>query len=336
VALFLVVFFLVGEVLLRVDSQLLNWDQGEVNLKNEQRTSTILTEVESGKYQAREGELRILVLGDSIMYGAGVPFENTFSQTLESKLRGLPAFQGGVRVLNASRPGNNTLRNRLDFEKYCDLFQPSIVILGYNLNDVYGVQTNETVAPAPVPAPEVAAAAAAAAPVATEKSLDRVRMLQQLIFSSKVVGWTLPKVNLELKLRGVVMPGSEFDHMIHQSHQKGYLGWEQSQPHLQFMIDYCQRRGAMLIGYLIPEFNMIDRYSFFKEAHQIISDYFTQRGVVVVQGAEPFLTQDIDYRTLAVSRHDGHPNAKAHGMMADHMVRVIQERWPARRTAAAP
>lgn len=81
-----------------------------------------------------EGELRILLLGDSVTFGSGVPIEATFGRRLESTLAsklGRP-----VRTVNAGVGGYNTLQERAALEKYADVIEPAVVILLYVNNDI--------------------------------------------------------------------------------------------------------------------------------------------------------------------------------------------------------
>jgi lysophospholipase L1-like esterase len=85
-----------------------------------------------GKKQ--EGEFRILLLGDSVTFGWGVPIEATFGRKLETKL----AAQLGrpVRTINAGVGGYNTVQEYAVLRAYADIVKPDAVILLYVRNDI--------------------------------------------------------------------------------------------------------------------------------------------------------------------------------------------------------
>ncbi|RKY41991.1 MAG: hypothetical protein DRP85_04300 [Candidatus Makaraimicrobium thalassicum] len=77
---------------------------------------------------------RILVLGDSITFGWGVPFEETYSKCLERKLN---RDSSGIKyqVINTG-VGNYSTRSEVDFLKKEGLkYDPDMIILGYFVND---------------------------------------------------------------------------------------------------------------------------------------------------------------------------------------------------------
>ena len=78
--------------------------------------------------------LRVLVLGDSVTLGWGVPMEETFSAQLESELEerlGRP-----VRTINSGVSGYNTEQELTFLRRHVDSMAPDLVILLYVENDV--------------------------------------------------------------------------------------------------------------------------------------------------------------------------------------------------------
>lgn len=82
-----------------------------------------------------EGTLRIVGIGDSIMWGWGVPIESTYLSDLERRLRsrGLP-----IQCLNLAVPGYNTEQEVAQFRRQGLALSPDLVIVGYALNDTEG------------------------------------------------------------------------------------------------------------------------------------------------------------------------------------------------------
>ncbi len=79
-----------------------------------------------------EGVHRILALGDSIIYGQGVPDDATFPAQLERELR---SRDRNVEVLNGGVPGFNNAAELVFLRDYGLPLRPSTVILGISLND---------------------------------------------------------------------------------------------------------------------------------------------------------------------------------------------------------
>ncbi len=75
---------------------------------------------------------RILILGDSIAYGANVNQSDIFSKILEKKLN---TNNKKYEVLNAAVGGYNTLQEKIWFEKKGLSYNPDIVLLAYDRSD---------------------------------------------------------------------------------------------------------------------------------------------------------------------------------------------------------
>ena len=79
---------------------------------------------------------RILMVGDSFTEGDGVYSNETFSKRLEEKLQGVP---GSVKfeVINAGVGSYSSLLEYLYLKNYGLQLQPDLVILNFDLSDVY-------------------------------------------------------------------------------------------------------------------------------------------------------------------------------------------------------
>jgi hypothetical protein len=79
------------------------------------------------------GTWRMVVLGDSYMFGQGVPEESTCVRHLERLL----VRPGGprVEVINTARTGYNTVNERAALDTLGLRFQPDLVLVGYLPND---------------------------------------------------------------------------------------------------------------------------------------------------------------------------------------------------------
>ena len=78
---------------------------------------------------------RIMVLGDSLTWGAGLGVEQRYSNLLESQLRKI-FTEKDIEVLNFGRAGASTTVELDLLRKHIDLVQPDLIIVGFSFNDV--------------------------------------------------------------------------------------------------------------------------------------------------------------------------------------------------------
>jgi lysophospholipase L1-like esterase len=100
-------------------------------------------EVVNNRYGFRERQFpvpkpkdtfRIVVLGDSFTWGAGLAVEQRYTNVLEDLLKAKYP-QKNTEVLNFGTPGGPTILQRDILRKYKDLAEPDLIILGFCLND---------------------------------------------------------------------------------------------------------------------------------------------------------------------------------------------------------
>ena len=80
------------------------------------------------------GTFRIVGVGDSSLFGWGVPFEDSGLKVLERRLNEKFAPQK-FEVINFSVPGYNTAMEADTFVERCLAYSPDLVILNFNTND---------------------------------------------------------------------------------------------------------------------------------------------------------------------------------------------------------
>lgn len=81
-----------------------------------------------------DGTVRIVVLGDSVSFGHGVPDDAPYPRVLEELLNH-PGAEGRYEVLNLGVPGYSAFQEYFDLGSSLNL-EPDLVILQFNLNDV--------------------------------------------------------------------------------------------------------------------------------------------------------------------------------------------------------
>jgi hypothetical protein len=321
------VFLSIGECLIRIEQTGIFFAAtGTERVRADVLPDEELQALDRAAAAASPDDVRIMVLGDSKLRGLGVDARDIASVQLQTILeRDVATPRGRIHVLNLSRAGNNTLQNKLTFLKYYRRFNPQIVIFGYNIDDVYGNNRDDSPA-GPTSAPSTPQPRANGVPHARRTVGDVARNVvsgvRRVLFHSQVLQFSLSKFNMELKLAGIVVPGTEFYHLVHASHRSDYEGWVESQHHLQQIIDVCHRERIALVVYVVPQLEMLPHFSVFDDVDGTVEQFFRARGIRTINGVTPFMHSDP--AAYAISRYDGHPNAKAHALIAQQWAQELE------------
>ncbi len=85
-----------------------------------------------------EGVFRIVVLGDSVTFGVGVPLERTWTKKLEERLNTLAEREGGprVEVLSLGVGGYNPYNQAALLEDVGLTYEPDLVLVQFCINDL--------------------------------------------------------------------------------------------------------------------------------------------------------------------------------------------------------
>ena len=231
-----------------------------------------------------EGEFRILTLGDSIVYGWGVPQDQIFTVRLEQLLQNRLGRM--VRVINSGIGGYNTVQEVKYFKQEGITFHPDLVVLTYVENDI-----EET-------------------PSHLISDVDAhtqsfpglvVRTLQKL--------WLCRLVDHVLRYGFHVR---EDDRPMPLSDRKG---WNDSMSAINELVSMCKAHNMPLMIFFYR--HKVDT------GNPLLYDVVSHaKGIPVKDVGQWFAGHDIS--TLILSKVDPHPNAEAHRMMAEHMAVDIQ------------
>ena len=105
--------------------------QGDVPVWTDARGMRIATTGDEARGKI-ENAYRVLILGDSLPFGWGVPYEDTFVFLLKQEIR---KDRPNAAVWNASVPGYSTWHEHLYLKSHVDKLQPNLVILCLFAND---------------------------------------------------------------------------------------------------------------------------------------------------------------------------------------------------------
>lgn len=253
---------------------------GRVPLSGSPRTVPYRTNADgfrdSARSAKRPGVPRVLVLGDSFTFGWGVLDDEPYPQRAEKRLRD----QGlDVEVINVGIPGYNTEQEAFLLDELMPKYQPDRVVVGYVVNDAEP-QGN-------VPQP----------PAVT------YRYVQSWLWEDA----------RELLLR----PSS---HKLATSvryldgFQPASPKWRESKAALGRIALSCRRAGAPLLVLVLPDTTEPFDASYpYGSIHGQVLAWSRELGVPAVDLLDTFRGRNhVDYMVPA----DGHPNARAHDLIA--------------------
>jgi GDSL-like Lipase/Acylhydrolase family len=238
---------------------------------------------------------RVVVLGDSFTWGAGVDFDDAYPQRLEralSRRRG-----GGVEVVNLALPGFKTDDELAVLEKQGLALAPDLVLLGYVLNDAEDESSAEK------RRAEDWIRTRAEAP----GLLDRSALLR---FVGRRLWATREGRRRVAAYRAMFADDAP--------------GWAASRKSLESIGALCRSHGVPVVVVLFPLFgNPLDQGYPFTDIHAKVAAAASRAGARVVDLLPAYrgLRSDL----LVVDAEDEHPNEIAHRIAAKTLLPVLDE-----------
>jgi hypothetical protein len=308
------VFALIGEAVLRFDKATLFFRGTRFEAIHESaKPSREISLLDASRFIPDSTCLRVMLLGDSKLYGAGVDLDSVFARHLQRLLfRSEQQNFEKVNVLDVTIPGANTQTNARVFRQHFTAYAPHIVVLGYNYDDVYQTvdsinTTTEVLTPG--------------ATTLTDRWINAFVAAKNVVYRSELLQYAFVNLSLELKIAGVILPGSVMHHMIYRAYDASYPGWQASQAEFGAIADSCRSHALPFMVYLVPQLEVLENHAMFDRVDAILIPALKSAGAQVVRGVEPFLgSRNEDF---ALSRYDGHPNEAAHRIMARQVAAAI-------------
>jgi lysophospholipase L1-like esterase len=234
------------------------------------------------------GELRILLLGDSVTFGWGVPAEATFGRKLESALAS--RLGRGVRTVNTGVGGYNTVQEYAVLRTRADVIEPDIVVLLYVSNDIEPID-------APFDPWSQVSLQGKSPPQVVRILLGKswLYRLGDFAFRYAQGGGLAP---LDKKARGVMESLTALEGMATLCRERGIF-------FVTFFYRTKREPSGALLSSLLSEIQTIGR----------------NYGFPVVD-IEPWWG-DLDMRTLTNSTIDSHPNQRGHEILAAGMAAFL-------------
>jgi hypothetical protein len=248
------------------------------------------------------GVRRMLSLGDSFAWGAGVEFEDAYPQRLE---RGLSRRRREPwRVVNLALPGMNTVDEASQLTEEGFAYQPDIVLVGYVLNDSEDAE---------------AAEARRARDWAEEREQKRdPRLLDRSALYRAVAGRLFATAENRRRVAGYL-----------SMYTPTAPGWAAGQKALKLMGGLCRERGVPLVVVIFPLFGqpLDDSYPFLP-IHTRVSEAASAAGAKVIDLWPIY--RGLRWDLLVVDgAEDEHPNEIAHRIAADAILKALDDVVPA-------
>lgn len=271
------------------------------------------------------GTERILVLGDSFTWGVGLDVRETIPKRLEALLA-----EGGrdVEVVNASEPGHNTVQELLRLQELGPLYQPDLVLLVYNLNDI---EYLPDLADPKERAPEEDAVPV----VEIDPGEDVTRFsrnaglrgrLLALERRSVLVRILVPRVGMLLRRLGLLDSVEvSWVEKIYQGFTDENPGWRESRRALDSIAGYCREEGC---GFVVAVYPLLVELKSYKGgvAHEAVTGFCRSRGIEAVDLLDVF--EGTNTTSHWINFVDSHPNAAAHDAVARRLLPAVLAALP--------
>ncbi len=247
-----------------------------------------------------DGELRILLLGDSLTFGWGVPIEATFGRKLESTLAsklGRP-----VRTVNTGVGSYNTVQEYAVLRAYADVIEPDVVVLLYVINDI---ELNDP----PFDPWSQVSLQGKSPPEAITILLEKSWLYRLGRFAFQYSHSNGP-ASLDKNVRGVT----------------------ESMDALSAIATFCREHGIRFVTF----FYRSKRESLEGLSSALFSEIQTigqNHGFSVADVGSWWA--DVDMRSVTNSTIDSHPNKRGHGLLAAGMADFLMTHGLVNKTAAA-
>jgi len=251
------------------------------------------------------GTHRIVALGDSFAWGAGVEFEDAYPQRLERMLR--RRRRERWEVVNLARPGMNTVEEAAQLAGEGFAYDPDLVLLGYCLNDSEDESAAEL------------RRARDWEELREERQAHRHPSLFERSALFRFVGGRL-RATTETQRRSA---------NYHSQYRDDYSGWIAGRRALEDMGRRCRERRIPLVVTVFPLFgNPLDDGYPFVGVHDAVDQAAVVAGAHVVDLLPAY--RGLRSELLVVDGvNDEHPNEIAHRIAANVILSSLDDVLPA-------
>ena len=316
IIIYVALFIFIGELMIRFDESFtILEDNRIVKIATSIKETPEYKLLKDDSFTFDKNDLKVMVVGDSYIHGGGVEFKNNFSQQLKRLLITEKFDYGNIWVLDVSKASSNNLDNNQTYFEFADRFNPDIVILGYNINDVDGnlekLKRNL-----------VKVKNSKNKKVAGAEAKTTIRKIYNIIYKSHFIHYVLHNLHNNLKINGITIKNSRFDLTL-KSYYQDRDNWKKSKELLSDIVDHTNQKQIQLIVLKIPEVNLLEQQHLFLKADQAIETYFNNYPLVTFVNGKDIL-KDMSSKDCILSKYDGHPNEKAIIKLSESIFQLIK------------
>jgi lysophospholipase L1-like esterase len=235
-------------------------------------------------YERQPRTLRVLMLGDSLTVGWGVPVEQTFSKRIEKLF---VADGVDAEVINTGVGNYNTVQEVEYFLTEGFKYRPNIVVLNFFVNDAEPILKHEP--------PSILA-----------------RVCYACIF---ILG------RMDTLTRKFLNKKDWAEYYLGLYDEGNAAGWLKAKESIAKLAGYCKSHGIALVIANLPELHDVQHYRF-DQISNLVRDAANLYSVDYVD-ILPYL-QNEESAALWVTPPDPHPNAHANDLIAQGLYRTLK------------
>ena len=235
-------------------------------------------------------EDRVLVLGDSFAFGQGVGEHETFPRIIEETLNAQRPDRT-VRVLNASKPGWNTVDEHLFLEKLGRAYGARTTIVAFTLNDA-------------------------------ESEPYFLTPLTGTLWETR---WLWRSHIFFLGVKAYNAAAQPYEAHIRALYADDRPGWRDCRQALDLIARRCRQDSSRPVLAIFPILQNLERYPF-GPAHAAVAAAARQAGFEVLDLLDDFRASGLPAERLRGSAGDWHPNAEGHRLAARALLRLLKRK----------
>lgn len=269
------------------------------------------------------GELRVLCLGDSFVFGGGLGNEDTYP-TYAQKLCGLPETQ--FRFMNGGGNGFDGREASAFLERLAPVLRPNIVIFGWNWNDLVSISGGSSDRYAGALDTGFVGTLSKWTGIST-LSIRRLSLVKLKQYYDNPSIWKEPTRAEFHKYRDEVLKASttvndKSPDAVARNSDVAHR-WELARQALGRMNDYCKRIGAKFMVLIMPELTWKESGSFvaLPRLEKILQGY----GIPYRDTQPDFYTGFQEKRHMVQKLDPFHPSAEGQRVIAENVIVKLKE-----------
>lgn len=239
-----------------------------------------------------ENEIRIHIVGSSLVMGWGVKQDNIFSSRLETKLNRFINNSSvndisNVKIINSGVMNTNTEYHVESAIYNFKKIKPDIIILGYFIDD--------------------------------SKLLTKNKLMP-------ILRYTYFLSFLYQKIKSYPFSGTLRDYYAKINDENG-LGWKKTEEAIYKLKKFCKINNVRFVIILLPDFQDFSNKDRLEEIYLNVSNRINKINISTINTYESLKKKyENNSKSSWISKDDAHPNRKAHDVISNDILKFILEK----------